>query len=732
MDLETLVVSFGADLTDLTRGVAGAKMLLTGFGLAALGVGAASVKMAGDFQASMTSLVTGAGESQKNIGLVSQGILKMATETGTSTKQLSDGMYMIESAGYHGQAGLDVLRAAAEGAKVGNADLGVVADGVTTIMTDYADKNVSAAAATNFLVATVASGKTHMQDLSASLASILPTASSVKVGLGDVMGAMATMTGEGVPAADAATYLRQTLMQLASPSKSGAKALEDIGLSAQQVSDSMKVSLPATLGMIMDHLKNKFPEGSIAFQDALKNIAGGSKQMQGMLDLTGTHLQTFKDNVDNISGAVKKGGSGISGWSDVQKDFNFKMDQAKAGVETLGIDIGSVLLPPLSNIVGAIGPILTNFDNWFVKSGLLQNTLNTLGTSIQNVSHFLNDHQGIILGVAGALTAFYIPAIIKSGVESVVAGAKMASQFITKIVMAGVEGYQAAAKLVLMVGQFIASGVQAVIAGAKMTASFIASIVKAGASAVVTAGQFIASLIPAIISFIAQSVVAAATAIPGMIAGFIAWTAGAWAAAAATIAATWPILAIIVAIGLLVGAIIYLWTHWSQVTAWVKAAWIVTTIILQEALKNVAHFFQNVWDGIVGGIKSGINWIIGAIDNFIDGVNKLGIDFGPIHIHPPKIPDIPKLAMGGVVPPGGMAVAGETGKPELVLGGTSGATVLGVSQTASLMRGGGGGKQTLVIPLIVNGHELARAVIDDLGEALLSGMRSAGHPVGGI
>src|SRR5262249_41214254 len=159
----------------------------------------------------------------------------LATDTGTSTKQLTDGMYMIESAGYHGAQGLDVLKAAAEGAKVGNADLGTVANGITTIMTDFADKNISASPATNTLIAAVAAGKTHMADLSSALAMVLPTASSAKVGLTDVMSAMATMTGEGVPAADAATYLRQTLMTLSAPSKQVSDELNNIGLTSQQV-----------------------------------------------------------------------------------------------------------------------------------------------------------------------------------------------------------------------------------------------------------------------------------------------------------------------------------------------------------------------------------------------------------------------------------------------------------------------------------------------------------------
>src|SRR5579875_2566598 len=111
-----------AQLNDVGGAVSSAGSMLGGAlvagaaaaGAALVGIGVQSVQMAGDFQAGMTSLVTGAGEAQSNLQMVSQGILNMAVSTGTSTQQLTAGMYMIESAGYHGAAGLNVLQAAAE------------------------------------------------------------------------------------------------------------------------------------------------------------------------------------------------------------------------------------------------------------------------------------------------------------------------------------------------------------------------------------------------------------------------------------------------------------------------------------------------------------------------------------------------------------------------------------------------------------------------------------------
>ena len=91
---------------------AGGKMKMALLGVA-VGAGLA-VKSAADFQQQTVKLVTSAGESAKNLGMVQQGILAMSSATNTSTSQLASGMYMVESAGFHGAAGLTVLKAAAQ------------------------------------------------------------------------------------------------------------------------------------------------------------------------------------------------------------------------------------------------------------------------------------------------------------------------------------------------------------------------------------------------------------------------------------------------------------------------------------------------------------------------------------------------------------------------------------------------------------------------------------------
>jgi hypothetical protein len=207
-------------------------------------------------------------------------------------------------------------------------------------------------------------------------------------------------------------------------------------------------------------------------------------------------------------------------------------------------------------------------------------------------------------------------------------------------------------------------------------------------------------------------------------------------AAIETIAATWPILLIIAAIALLVAGIILLVKHWQSIwgtikdvalaawhfldnnvihpivsaftTAWdaissafmsvwnwISSNWPLLLAIITGPIGLAVYFVMKYWDDVVGffsgligtiggifssignaiwdGIKFGVNLAIDALNDLINGANKITgvISFGTI----PKIPNIPKLAQGGPVTAGNPYIVGDGGGPELFVPSQSGTIV---------------------------------------------------------
>jgi TP901 family phage tail tape measure protein len=344
-----------------TKLAAVGKAAMFGIGAAALGMGAVSTKLAGDFQAKLTALSTGAGETQANLGMVSQGLLKMAGDVGTSSMQLADGMYNVESAGFHGAAGLTVLKTAAQGAKVGSADMAVVADALTSALNAYHLPASKAADVTNTLVATVAAGKMKMGDLAASLGQVLPVASAAHVQLGEVGAAIATMTAQGTPASVATTRLSGLMSGMLAPTAAAKMAFKDMGLSVGAVSDKLThQGLNAALTLITDTIGKKFKPGSAEYVAALSTMVGGQDQLKAALNLTGQNATTFAGNIKGIGTAVAGSKGEVRGFTDVQKDWNFRLASGKATAEALGISLGTALIPKLQAGMKALQSIV----NW--------------------------------------------------------------------------------------------------------------------------------------------------------------------------------------------------------------------------------------------------------------------------------------------------------------------------------------------------------------------------------
>jgi hypothetical protein len=302
-DQETAVAAkVSADEVEVAEGrkVAAAEgasgtLKMVGWGAVAVAavVAGASVKMAGDFEQSTERLVTSAGETNDNLDMVRRGILGMAGEVGYSAEDLSAAMYKVESGGRHGAEGLDVLKAAAQGAKTENADLTVVADVVTSVLQDYHLKGSDAADVTSKLVAATASGKTSFEELSGAMAAVLPRASAAHVSLDDILGDLASMTVHGMSAQQASQNLADAIQHMQAPTSVQSKELALLGINAQQLSDDLGTKgLSGTIHEITDAIaKNMGPGASKVILDMSSALKGldpavrdlGQKLMDGSI-----------------------------------------------------------------------------------------------------------------------------------------------------------------------------------------------------------------------------------------------------------------------------------------------------------------------------------------------------------------------------------------------------------------------------------------------------------------
>lgn len=416
------------------------KAAVVGFGIAAAAAVALGLKasaMAGDYQFQMNRLVHAAGELPANLKMVHDGILASMRATGTSMKDATDAMYLIESGGYHGAAGLKVLTAAEQGAAIEGANTGDVARALTGLLNDYHLKAGQAADTTSMLVSAVGHGMTTFQELALALPQVASQASQFHIKLNEVASALTTMTMHGLTASTAATYLRQMLGHLAGPATGARVAMKALGIDANKLGltltsgsghglyDAIKIVeegiqkhlTPSGLvamdvfkkskGSVSDYQKvlANIPPTMITSMGALMKMTGGVKNFQGFLQLGGPNLKTYAKNAREIGAAAADAKGNVEGWGATQKTFNNTMKRLHETVVSVMIVLGEKLLPILTRVGGYLA--------------------SHIGPAVHSVSAFFTEHKKIIALVAevvghALVTAFHaLVATIKETVKVV-------------------------------------------------------------------------------------------------------------------------------------------------------------------------------------------------------------------------------------------------------------------------------------------------------------------------
>lgn len=112
----------------------------------------------------------------------------------------------------------------------------------------------------------------------------------------------------------------------------------------------------------------------------------------------------------------------------------------------------------------------------------------------------------------------------------------------------------------------------------------------------------------------------------------------------------------------------------------IVSAWSRVMSFLGSVPRRITSLGSRMWEGIKGGFRSAINWIIGRWNGLRFSIPRIDIPgVGTIGGGVVQVPQIPYLARGGIIERGGLAVVGERG-PELV--------ALGRGAQVSPLRGG--------------------------------------------
>ena len=602
--------------TAAATAVAGAAAAVVGY----------SVKVGASFEKAMSEVQAISGASGESLENLTEKAKEMGRTTAFSASEAAEAMKYMAMAGWKEQDIISGISGVMNLAAASGESLGSVSDIVTDAMTAFKMSSEQAEHFADVLAATSSSANTNVEMLGMSFKQSAALAGTMGYSIEDVSLALGLMANAGIKGETAGMAIKNSIANMASPTKSMAAVMDQLNLSLTDSNGNMK-----DFRTVLTEVRKGFSGLSKDEQAAAAATLFGKEAMAGMLSIVGASDADFNklaDAIDNSSGSAKK-------MADVMLDnLSGQFTMLKSVTEGIGISIYDKFKRPLTD---ALKSVTKNFEGLAksLESGALSGGLDTLAKTIGNalvgISNWLVDVLPTIIN----FTTNFIELI------SAVAGAIIDNWGWIEPVLMGIVGAFAAFKILTFVNGLMAAWT-AISAGAAV-----------GTTALGAAVAFLTSPI-----FLIAAAIGAAIAV-----GILLWKN--WDAIKVKALELWS----------------YLGEAWSgiketvvgyatQLGEWVSGVWTGIKDGAANMASGVVSFFTNAFTALPGILKSPINGAISLINGAVNAINGIGFtipDWVPGiggKAFSVNIPNIPMLAKGGFT--NGVSIAGEAGTEAVI------------------------------------------------------------------
>lgn len=310
-----------------------------------------------------------------------------------------------DAARFMAMAGLDIpmiksaIAPIADVAAISDTDLGLVADKMTNIMTEFKVAPSKMRNLADMMTKTFTSTNTDMMMLAESLQYAGPMAFASGQSLAETLAMIGIMGNSGIQASMAGTTMRMMLQNLYNPNKKQAKFMQQIGLRTHNANGNRRTLFEIlsdisrltgsndTRNVVSNLLSGKDAKNNLDTFDAASKLfrvtaaAGGASllgNIGGLANLI-TKIQSTKGNSEAVSIAKQNTVAGM--WAQTKSAFTEAVvkvfedtDMQKYIKDTLGSLINYLKQPEfiktikdLFELIKGIGGVLAYFVKWWVK-----------------------------------------------------------------------------------------------------------------------------------------------------------------------------------------------------------------------------------------------------------------------------------------------------------------------------------------------------------------------------
>ncbi len=357
------------------------KLITTGIaaaGIAATALGVAAIKMAADFDASMSTVQANTGASADEMNQLRQAAIDAGADTIYSATESADA---INELGKAGLSTSDILSGGLSGAlNLAASDGMAVGDAAELMATTLKQFNLTGAQSSQVADALAAGagkavGSAH--DLGLALNQAGMVSHSFGVSMQETTGTLAAFANAGMIGSDAGTSLKTMLISLANPSTKAENLMKELGINAYDAQGNF-IGLSGLAGVLKDKLSGLSQE----------------QRNQALATIFGT------DAIRAANVLYEQGAEGIDDWTKAVSESGFAAEQAAAKNNNLKGD--------LENLSGSFESLMISLGEG--GQGPLRSLVQTLDTLVDAFGQLpAPAQQGIVLltAMGGGFTALH-------------------------------------------------------------------------------------------------------------------------------------------------------------------------------------------------------------------------------------------------------------------------------------------------------------------------------------
>ena len=383
-----------------------------------VGVGAAAVKTATDFEAGMSEVKAISGATGSEFDALKDKAIEMGAKTKFSASDSADAFKYMAMAGWDASQMMDGIAGIMDLAAASGEDLATTSDIVTDALTAFGLKARDSAHFADVLAQASSKSNTNVGLMGETFKYVAPVAGALGYSIEDTAVAIGLMANSGIKGSQAGTALRSTITRLAKPVGEAEKAVNDLGISITNADGTMK-----PLGQTMEELREKFAGLTDEQKAQYAAMLAGQEGMSGLLAIVNASDEDFQKLTDEINNA-KDAAQDMAGI--MMDNTKGAIEQLKGALESAGILIGEQLTPYIRQLAEWITRLVEKFNSLseeqqdlIVKIGLI---VAAIGPALLILSKVISVVAGIIK-VIGIVKGVLLPIInavflLKNGVTT--------------------------------------------------------------------------------------------------------------------------------------------------------------------------------------------------------------------------------------------------------------------------------------------------------------------------